>query len=186
MEWFIWTIARTFRCVHGEPDFDRTRLARGLPCAHAGRALRWQFDGEVRLKRYSTAGCIADANLRTRWQSEARRRLCDRRAGVGGRSCGEQFHAGCKAKTQSVPTGGRVGVWCWILTEKRMKCAGWRWKGNEYRPLPQDKHGVVRSRVFPGLWLDTKALLAGNAAGVLATLQRGLKSAEHGVFVKRK
>ena len=46
---------------------------------------------------------------------------------------------------------------------------------DEYRPLPHDKHGVVRSRVYPGLWLDTRALLAGNAAAVLATLQRGIE-----------
>jgi Uma2 family endonuclease len=62
-----------------------------------------------------------------------------------------------------------------------------RWLSLEdglYSPLPQDKNGIVRSRIFPGLWLDTKALFAGNSAKLLATLQRGLKSKEHSAFVK--
>jgi len=39
--------------------------------------------------------------------------------------------------------------------------------------------------VFPGLWLDSKALLAENMAKVLATLQEGLQSPEHARFVAR-
>jgi Uma2 family endonuclease len=51
------------------------------------------------------------------------------------------------------------------------------------RPLPAD--GVLRSAVFPGLWLDAPALLEGAMARVLATLQQGLDSAEHQAFVRR-
>ena len=54
---------------------------------------------------------------------------------------------------------------------------------NEYQLLPADPDGVWRSRVFPGLWLDGKALLAGNLQEVLARLQEGLDSAEHKRFV---
>lgn len=56
----------------------------------------------------------------------------------------------------------------------------------EYAPLaPQENDpGVLRSRVFPGLWLDVAALLAGDLAGVLARLQQGLASAEHAAFVE--
>lgn len=43
--------------------------------------------------------------------------------------------------------------------------------------------GVYRSTVFPGLWLDAPALLAEDLARVLATLQQGLASPEHGGFV---
>jgi Uma2 family endonuclease len=50
-------------------------------------------------------------------------------------------------------------------------------------PLPGD--GVQRSAVFPGLWLDVEALLAGDLARVLAVLQDGLKSPEHAKFVTR-
>ena len=57
----------------------------------------------------------------------------------------------------------------------------------EYVPLAsqEGEPGVLRSRVFPGLWLDVKALLAGDLAGVLAKLQQGLATEEHAAFVKR-
>jgi len=45
--------------------------------------------------------------------------------------------------------------------------------------------GIIKSRVFPGLWLDAPALLAGDAARLLATLDRGLASPEHADFVRR-
>jgi hypothetical protein len=54
-----------------------------------------------------------------------------------------------------------------------------------YAALPADEHGVVRSRVFPGLWLAIGALLKGDMAQVLATLQQGLQSDEHAVFQKK-
>jgi Uma2 family endonuclease len=53
-----------------------------------------------------------------------------------------------------------------------------------YTPLTADEHGIIHSRVFPGLWLAPQALLAGDLATVLATLQQGLQSAEHSEFVK--
>lgn len=55
----------------------------------------------------------------------------------------------------------------------------------EYVALPTDDAGVIRSKVFPGLWLATKALLAGDLAAVLATLQQGLQSEAHAAFVAR-
>ncbi len=52
-----------------------------------------------------------------------------------------------------------------------------------YRLLSPDEDGIWRSRVFPGLWLDGKALLAGNLRHVLDRLQEGLRSADHERFV---
>lgn len=52
-----------------------------------------------------------------------------------------------------------------------------------YRLLAADADGLWRSRVFPGLWLDGKALLSGDLRQVLDRLQEGLRSAEHGQFV---
>jgi Uma2 family endonuclease len=43
-----------------------------------------------------------------------------------------------------------------------------------YVELPPDEAGILRSTVFPGLWLDVPALLADDMAQVLATLQRGI------------
>ena len=42
--------------------------------------------------------------------------------------------------------------------------------------------GVLRSGSFPGLWLNTAALVAGDIAGTLAEVHRGLASVEHAVF----
>jgi Uma2 family endonuclease len=55
----------------------------------------------------------------------------------------------------------------------------------EYLELVPDNEGVLRSRIFPGLWLATTELLAGNIQGVLKVLQTGLQSAEHGDFIKK-
>jgi hypothetical protein len=53
----------------------------------------------------------------------------------------------------------------------------------QYQLLAPDAHGVLRSRIFPGLWLDGKALWAGDMQQVLATLHDGLRSEEHQAFV---
>lgn len=51
-----------------------------------------------------------------------------------------------------------------------------------YVDLPVDADGILRSRVFPGLWLAVADLLAGNWAQVVAGLSLGLASAEHQTF----
>jgi Uma2 family endonuclease len=55
----------------------------------------------------------------------------------------------------------------------------------EYEALQPDEHGILRSEVFPGLWLQPAALFANDLAGLLAVLQRGLASPEHADFVDR-
>jgi Uma2 family endonuclease len=55
-------------------------------------------------------------------------------------------------------------------------------RGRRYQRLSPDRQGVYRSEVFPGLWLDSKAALAGNFKQVMATLQLGLASPEHQAF----
>lgn len=58
-------------------------------------------------------------------------------------------------------------------------------KDGEYRQLEANAEGVFCSQVFPGLWLDKSALLAGNLAKVLEILQQGLAGAEHQSFVEQ-
>ena len=58
-------------------------------------------------------------------------------------------------------------------------------EAGEYVPLSPDSDGILRSRVFPGLWLDVEALLNDEMATVLSMLQKGLESPEHGAFVER-
>ena len=55
----------------------------------------------------------------------------------------------------------------------------------EYLDLPLDTDGIIRSRVFPGLWLAVAQLLTGNMQRVLAVLQEGLQSPEHAAFVQK-
>jgi Uma2 family endonuclease len=54
-----------------------------------------------------------------------------------------------------------------------------------YESLSPDEAGVLRSEVFPGLWLQPAALWSGDLAAMLATLQQGLDSPEHAAFVER-
>jgi Uma2 family endonuclease len=57
-------------------------------------------------------------------------------------------------------------------------------EGSSYADL-QARAGIFRSRVFPGLWLETSALIEGDMGRVAKIAQRGLASAEHAAFVKR-
>jgi hypothetical protein len=55
----------------------------------------------------------------------------------------------------------------------------------QFDRLPPDADGVTRSVVFPGLWLDAAALLAGDLARVHAVLREGLASPAHAAFAAR-
>jgi Uma2 family endonuclease len=55
-------------------------------------------------------------------------------------------------------------------------------KFGDYVPLIADEKGIIRSEVFPGLWLDEMALLRGNLVAVLSILREGLQSTEHEIF----
>lgn len=53
-----------------------------------------------------------------------------------------------------------------------------------YVPLSIDAEGLLRSEVFPGLWLDPAALIAGDLARVFQVVQQGTASPEHAAFVQ--
>jgi Uma2 family endonuclease len=55
----------------------------------------------------------------------------------------------------------------------------------KYIRLPADAQGVLQSRAFPGLWLDSAAMLRSDLARVLQVLQQGLATPEHEAFVAR-
>lgn len=52
-----------------------------------------------------------------------------------------------------------------------------------YVPLARDASGIVKSAVFPGLWLDTAAMLKGDLTRVFSVLQDGTASPERTAFV---
>lgn len=53
----------------------------------------------------------------------------------------------------------------------------------EYRTLEADDQGILRSQVFPGLWLHPEHFWAGDLAGLMMVLNQGLSSQEHDDFV---
>ncbi len=69
----------------------------------------------------------------------------------------------------------RAGVREYITLETLIPCVQWRvLENSSYRIVEPDTEGVFRSEVFPGLWLDTKALWSKNSAALLACLQKGI------------
>ena len=52
----------------------------------------------------------------------------------------------------------------WLVDERRLEW--WALRESDYVPLLVDD-GLIKSQVFPGLWLDTKALVNGQSAEVL-------------------
>jgi Uma2 family endonuclease len=58
-------------------------------------------------------------------------------------------------------------------------------EADDYQSLPIDSQGILRSLIFPGLWLAREALVSGDLATVLSVLQAGLNTSEHQEFVKQ-
>jgi len=67
----------------------------------------------------------------------------------------------------------------WLVDENRAEW--WGLRDGEYVTLPLED-GLLKSGVFPGLWLDAAALVNGQSAQVLAQLQRGLATEQHSAF----
>jgi Uma2 family endonuclease len=53
-----------------------------------------------------------------------------------------------------------------------------------YEPLLPGDDGILRSEIFPGLWLDPAAFWAGDMLRVIAVAQAGIASPEHKTFVE--
>lgn len=67
----------------------------------------------------------------------------------------------------------------WLVDEDRVEW--WELREGEYVSLPSE-NGLLKSRAFPGLWLDPAALVSGESARVLSQLQLGISTEEHAVF----
>lgn len=69
----------------------------------------------------------------------------------------------------------------WLVAEQRVV---WHVLADgEYLELQPAEDGLMKSRIFPGLWLDVAALLEDRSADVAAALDRGIASPEHAAFV---
>ena len=58
-------------------------------------------------------------------------------------------------------------------------------RDGQFQPMPPASDGILRSTVFPGLWLEPAALVRGDKATLKAVIQQGLNSPEHADFVAR-
>lgn len=62
----------------------------------------------------------------------------------------------------------------------------WRqWRDERYELLTPESNGILKSRVFPGLWFNSEAFWGGDLAALLDTLQEGLQTAAHAEFVSQ-
>jgi Uma2 family endonuclease len=96
------------------------------------------------------------------------------------------------ASTASIDLGDkkrayqRIGVQEYLVLQVYEQKASWfRLQDGEYQAIPADAQGVLRSVLFPGLWLDPAKFWAADLSGLIATVQQGLTSPEHGAFVEQ-
>lgn len=76
----------------------------------------------------------------------------------------------------------RAGVPEYLVWRTVNRAIDWfELRDNRYVPLAVD-NGILKSRRFPGLWLDPVAMIAGDSQRVYEVLQAGIATAEHEAF----
>jgi Uma2 family endonuclease len=83
------------------------------------------------------------------------------------------------AKRKDYQRSGVIEYLVLLVEEQQVK---WFDFPKEIRP---NREGISRSRVFPGFWIDTEALLRRDSRQLLEVLQQGLASRQQVGFVKR-
>ncbi len=58
-------------------------------------------------------------------------------------------------------------------------------RGGRFEELAPGQDGILRSEVFPGLWLDPAALLQLDGRRLKEVLRQGLATPEHAAFVAK-
>ena len=77
----------------------------------------------------------------------------------------------------------RNGVQEYIVWQVNEQIIDWfRLRDGKYLKLQSDQN-IIKSEVFPGLWLATDSILQGDLAQVLEIVQTGLATTEHQNFV---
>ncbi|OUC13096.1 MAG: hypothetical protein B0A82_19000 [Alkalinema sp. CACIAM 70d] len=87
------------------------------------------------------------------------------------------------AKQNAYRRNGVQEYLVWQTFENRL--SWFRLQDEEFVLVEPDTDGIIRSRVFPGLWLAMPALLEGNIAEVLNVLHQGLADPSHQAFVQQ-
>ncbi|MEM8639780.1 MAG: Uma2 family endonuclease [Cyanobacteria bacterium P01_G01_bin.54] len=68
----------------------------------------------------------------------------------------------------------------WQVFEQRLDW--WVLVEGEYQQLLPDTEGIIRSRTFPGLWLNRTAFVQGQMPQVLQGVQQGMATPEYAAF----
>jgi len=96
------------------------------------------------------------------------------------------------ASSRSLDLGAKKGVYAefgvkeYLVWRVQDEVIDWfKLQEGQYVSRDPDPDDIFRSTVFPGLWLDWKALLTGDLARVFAVLQQGAATPQHASFVKR-
>jgi Uma2 family endonuclease len=80
----------------------------------------------------------------------------------------------------------RSGVREYVTVRPRHRQVVWReLVAGKYRDLAPGENGLLRSQIFPGLWLNPSALWAGDLPALAATVRQGVATPEHAEFVER-
>lgn len=90
---------------------------------------------------------------------------------IASSSAGYDLHA----KKNAYLRNGVREYLVWITRESRI--VWWKLVNGEYVEIEPEADGLLKSTVFPGLWLDAPAMLQGDLATVLTRLQEGLRPA---------
>lgn len=86
------------------------------------------------------------------------------------------------AKQNAYRRNGVQEYLVWQTFENRL--SWFRLQAEEFVLIEPDTDGIIRSRVFPGLWLNVSALLEGRMIEVLNGLQAGIADLAHQAFVQ--
>ena len=77
----------------------------------------------------------------------------------------------------------RAGVREYVVIALRQQTVFWFVnRGGKFEQQLPDADGVIRSQLFPGLWLDPTALVGLNGRRLLEVLRQGLATSEHAAF----
>lgn len=72
-----------------------------------------------------------------------------------------------------------------VVALKQMRVFWFVSRRGKFRVLAPSTDGILRSRAFPGLWLDPAALLRQDRRRLLQVLRQGLNSPEHAAWVAK-
>jgi Uma2 family endonuclease len=79
----------------------------------------------------------------------------------------------------------KAGVQEYLVVALRQSRVFWfALRSGKHEPFAPGSDGIFRSEVFPGLWLDPEAMLAGNWDRLSEILRQGLASPAHAAWVK--